>query len=95
MGNLKINYALTVSTGRELLAKGAEFDSVLRKIKSINNELQGAWQGSDAAKYTEKINAESVDMQKLSEAISEIGNFLVKVGNAYEQAMQANRSAIE
>ena len=92
--DLRINYQETKSTGRQVTSKGEEFSTLLRQITSINNELQSYWEGQDASKYSNSVNEQAQTMQKLAEKIDEIGAFLVKVGEAYEQAASDNASAI-
>ena len=92
--DLKINYSETISVGNQVSEKGGEFQDLLGKIKSVNNELQSYWEGSDASKYTNAVAQQAEFMQKLSDTINEIGGFLVKVGQAYQEASENNANAI-
>ncbi len=92
--DLRINYEETKSTGNQVTSKGEEFDSLLRQITNVNNELQSYWEGQDASKYSNAVAEQAQTMQQLAEKINEIGAFLVKVGEAYEQAANDNASAI-
>ena len=92
--DLQINYPETISTGNQVTSKGNEFQDLLNKIKSRNTELKSFWEGSDAAKYSTAVEEQAVQMQKLADTIDEIGAFLVKVGNAYQEACESNASAI-
>lgn len=92
--DLKINYALTRDTGTQVISKAEEFQSLLNKIKATNNELQSYWEGSDAVLYSKAVEEQSQTMQQLCDTINEIGEFLVKTGDAYQKAMEANQSGI-
>ncbi len=93
--DLKINYELLDGVSAQVIAKGEEFSSLLSKIRGINEELKSYWEGSDASKYSTAVEAQSQNMQKLGEAINEIGAFLQKVSKAYQDACQANADAIK
>lgn len=94
MDGLKISFSETVSTGNQVTTKGSEFSDLLTKIKATNNELKGYWEGSDASKYSSAIEQQAVVMEDLANTVDEIGNFLVKVGNAYQEASEDNANAI-
>lgn len=95
MDGLKINYSETVSVGNQVTEKGGEFQELLNKIKSTNSELKTYWEGSDASKYSTSVEQQAEYMQKLTDTINEIGAFLVKVGNAYQEACENNANAIK
>lgn len=95
MNDLRINYSETISVGSNVVTKGGEFTDLLNKIKAANNELQTYWEGSDASKYTGAVAEQAQTMQNLAETINEIGEFLIKVGNAYREAMETNASGIK
>ena len=92
--DLNINYSETISVGNQVTERGNEFQDLLNKIKTVNNELQSYWEGSDASKYSGAVAQQAEVMQQLSNTVDEIGAFLVKVGQAYQEAMENNSSAI-
>lgn len=92
--DLKINYEQTMSTGNQVTEKGSDFQDLLNKIKSINTELKTYWEGSDASKYSTSVETQAEYMQQLANTINEIGSFLVKVGQAYQEACENNANAI-
>lgn len=92
--DLRINYGETITVGNQVSDKGSEFQELLNRIKSVNAELQSYWEGQDASKYTNAVNDQSEEMQKLVNTINEIGEFLVKVGRAYEEVANSNAGAI-
>jgi WXG100 family type VII secretion target len=94
MSDLKINYSETISVGNQVTTKGADFTDLLNQVKNVNNELKTYWEGSDASKYSTSVEEQAVYMQKLADTINEIGAFLVKVGNAYQEACENNSSAV-
>lgn len=92
--DLKINYEETIQVGNRVDEQAQKFKELLSKIETVNSELKTAWEGSDASKYTDAVSEQAVTMKKLGETMTELGGFLVKVGNAYKEAMEANRDAI-
>ena len=94
MDGLKINYSETISVGNQVTEKGGEFQELLNKIKATNSELKTYWEGSDASKYSNAVEQQAEYMQQLTDTINEIGSFLVKVGQAYQEACKNNANAI-
>lgn len=94
MDGLKINYSETISVGNQVTEKGGEFQELLNKVKATNSELKTYWEGSDASKYSTSVEQQAEYMQQLTDTINEIGGFLVKVGQAYQEACENNANAI-
>lgn len=94
MADLRINYSETISVGNQVTEKGGEFQELLNSVKATNSELKSYWEGSDASKYSNAVEQQAEYMQQLSDTIDEIGAFLVKVGQAYQEACENNASAI-
>lgn len=92
--DLRINYGETISVGNQVAEKGGEFQELLNRIKTINTELQSYWEGSDSSKYSTSVSQQAEYMQQLTNTINEIGSFLVKVGQAYQEACENNANAI-
>ena len=92
--DLKINYGETITVGNQIVNKGNEFQDLLNRIKNINAELQTYWEGQDASKYTTAVNEQAEQMQKLATTINEIGEFLGRVGRAYQEAAESNAGSI-
>lgn len=93
--SLRVNYDLTINLGNQVNGKAAEFQQLLNRIISINSELNSYWEGTDNLKYTQSVAQQAEVMKQLQETIDEIGDFLVRTGNAYKEAMEANASAIK
>ena len=94
MDGLKINYSETISVGNQVTEKGGEFQELWNKVKATNSELKTYWEGSDASKYSTSVEQQAEYMQQLTDTINEIGGFLVKVGQAYQEACENNANAI-
>ena len=90
-GNLKIDYQATSTTGNNVKSNASEFKSLLIEIHNQNEDLKRHWQGADADSYTSKITEQEQVMNKLQVSMDEIGDYLIKVANAYEQAMEDNK----
>lgn len=89
--NLNIDYETTRATGRNVVSQAEEFNTLLNQINNINNALKGVWRGDDANTYGTAVEEQAKPMQALQEKMTEIGNFLVKVGDTYEQVMENNK----
>mgnify|MGYP004643141137 CR=1 FL=1 len=95
MSDLRINYGETMNVGNQVSSKGEEFQTLLNKIKATNSELKTYWEGSDSQKYASSVEEQAQVMQKLCDTINEMGEFLVKAGTAYRDAMESNSNAIK
>lgn len=93
--DLRVNYQETITTGNNVTSKGEEFNQLLTKVNTINNDLKTYWEGQDASKYSNAVAEQAQVMKQLQETIDEIGAFLVKAGNAYKEAMETNASGIK
>lgn len=94
MDGLKINYSETISVGNQVTERANEFQELLNNVKNTNSELKTYWEGSDASKYSASVEQQAEYMQKLADTVTEIGGFLVKVGQAYQEACENNANAI-
>ncbi len=92
--NLSINYEETRSIGNQIISKSEEFRTVLNQINNINGQIGSVWAGTDAQKYTQAVGTQAQLMNQLAGVINEIGDYLVKVSNAYETASQNNANSI-
>lgn len=92
--DLRINYEETRNVGNQVSQKGSEFQELLNRIRNVNVELQTYWEGSDASKYSNAVAQQAEEIQRLVDTVNEIGAYLVRVGNAYEEAMNNNMSGI-
>lgn len=94
MTDLRIDFDALEDVSRVLAEKGEEFQTLLNSIKNSNGQLEDEWYGTDATAYTTAVARQAEVMQKLSDAIVEIGKFLNDVNVAYQKAQEDNRSAI-
>ena len=92
--DLKINYEETRNVGGSVITQSEDFSDLLKTITTINNDLKTVWEGQDASKYANAVEAQAQTMQQLAKKMNEIGNFLVSVGDAYEQTAQQCADAI-
>ena len=92
--NLSINFEETRNVGRQLQSMADELSTTLKNINSINSQIADSWIGADASKYISIVNEQAQYMNLLASTILEIGNYLIRVSNAYEQASQNNANAI-
>ena len=92
--NLAINYEETRNVGNQLIAKADDFNNLLNNIDNINSQISESWTGNDAAKYFSTVGEQSQYMRQLAATISEIGNFLIRVSDAYQTASDNNANSI-
>ncbi len=94
MLDLRIDFDALADVSQKVATTGEEFQTLLNTIKSQNAQLNEAWAGSDAEAYSTAVARQAEVMQKLSDAIVEIGKFLNDVNVAYQKAQEDNKSAI-
>ena len=92
--NLSIDFVATIDVGNQIISKAGDFQMLLNRIKAANQQLQTAWAGQDASKYSTKVAEQAVTMQKLIDTINEIGEYVVSVGKAYREVSENNANAI-
>ena len=92
--DLSIDYGKTRALGDSIIEKGNDFNEILTKVNSENENLRNYWKGSDAEKYTGAVAVEIENMRVLYQAITEMGEFLVQAANAYEKVNEANQEGI-
>jgi WXG100 family type VII secretion target len=95
MGMLNVNYDETRTVGNNIKNKSQDFGALLNKIRTTNERLAEVWIGADAQAYTNKIEEQAKEQVKLNQSMEEVGQFMVNAGNAYEETMEGNRSAIK
>ena len=94
MNELNVNFDALGEVSSVVGGKGEEFNELLSRIKTYNEELRNAWEGTDASKYTEAVARQAETMQKLGDAIIEISAFLKNVNTTFQEAQEDNRSKI-
>ncbi len=92
--NLNINYEETRRIGNQLIAKAEEYSNLINNVKNTNSEIANYWTGVDAEKYFQAVSTQEAYMRQLATVIAEIGSYLIKVSNAYEEASINNANAI-
>lgn len=93
--DLSIDYGKTRQLGEDILEKGRDFNDILNKVNSENENLRNYWKGADAEKYTGAVAVEIQNMRVLYQAINEMGEFLIQAANAYEQVNEGNQEGIK
>lgn len=91
MGSLNVDYQETRNAGTNLKNHASDFKTLLGEIQSLNDNLKSSWTGDDAVSYTNKITEQAQGMNQLQKTVDEMGDLLISAGNAYEQAMEANK----
>lgn len=92
--DLNINFDETISVGEQIKSKAGDIRDVLIKIKNANAQLESVWTGADASKYLSRVNEQSAYMDELATTIDDIGDFLIKAGEAYRNAGNENAQEI-
>ena len=92
--DLSINYEETRNVGNQLVSKADELATALKNINNANAGISESWVGTDAARYVAAVNEQAQYIDLLALTIGDIGRYLIRVSNAYEEAGQSNSSAI-
>lgn len=92
--NLSINYDETRNVGNQLITKSEDLSNLLNNINNVNEQISQSWIGNDASKYLATVNEQAQYMRQLASVISEIGNYLIRVSNAYQSASENNANSI-
>ncbi len=92
--NLNVNFEELRNLGNQVISKAELFDAYVRDINTSNNEIATVWSGQDANKYIGAVNEQAQYMAQLASTIGEIGRYLIKVGNAYEDTSVNNANSI-
>lgn len=95
MAQLQVSTGELKNVGQTIRTDGENFSALLRKIKAYNTNLQNAWKGEDADRYTMKIEEQAKVMDNLAEAIDNLGLFLVQIADAYEAAREEAKNSIQ
>ncbi len=88
--DLNINFQETRTLANNIKNQAEEFNSKLSKVNEINEDLKSAWEGTDAASYSNEVANQAKIMKDLYNTISSISNFLTSVANAYEEVSRNN-----
>lgn len=91
---LNVNYDDLRRIGNQLIAKSGDFQQLLNNINNVNSQIAECWSGVDASKYFATVNEQMQYMKQLSATINEVGNYLIRVSNAYQTASQNNANSI-
>lgn len=94
MADLRVDFDSLKEVSGKVASKGEEFQDLLNTIKTYNEELRGAWEGTDQVAYADAVAKQAEVMQRLVDAIVEISSFLDNVNRVYQDAQEENRSAI-
>ncbi len=94
MSDLSIDTRKTIDVGKQVADKAMEFNRILDRISSINSELNGYWEGQDAAKYSSAVQTQNEEMKKQAKTLADSAIFLQEVGQRYEKARNENYSRI-
>lgn len=94
MANLNVSTGELKNVGQTIRNDGENFTQLLKQIKQHNDNLQNAWKGEDAQKYTTKIEEQARIMNDLAEAIDNVGLFLIQISEAYEAARQEAKDSV-
>ena len=82
--NVSIDYANVKLLSDKLTGYSEQFDSEIRNIKNIVENVSKAWGGDDATKYIEVMNEYIMELEKIKEFIDIYSNYLENIPGVYE-----------
>lgn len=84
MANISMDPEQAISNGNQIIQTASTFNSEVKKIYSIVDDLKTAWTGSSASRYTEKIESYRQDYEKFGQLINDFGELLLAIGKDYK-----------
>lgn len=82
---ISVTNSVIANVGNNLKEKSNKLNSEIIRIYMYINNLKTVWSGTDAESYYNKILEQYIpNLKELISVISDYGNYLQKVGEAYE-----------
>lgn len=89
MAEIRINYELTVSKGKQIIELSDELRNLINGLETIQSESGVYWQGEAADAYRRQIDELTDYIKKLFFDMSELGSTIIKIANIIKSADEA------
>lgn len=92
MEKARVNYEATRELGKQIKGEAEAYEQIYSTqiYTNFKEALQNAFQGDDATKAIEQLDALRNDFDAMKQVIWEYGNQLEKAANNYEEDMRAS-----
>ena len=84
MASIKMDPEQAISYGNQIIQNSSSYNSEIKKIYNIVNDLKQTWQGSAAQRFTDNIESFKADYEKFGKLINDFGELLVAIGKDYK-----------
>lgn len=72
-----------------ILKQKADFDTLIKNVKTTTQNLNQVWDDAAAKNFTEKVNAMDKTFKQFSEALKGLGDHMNNVSDKYKELSQA------
>lgn len=95
MDGFNINIEGVRDTSNALMTGGSNFSQSVGELYALINSTEGgAWQGTEADQYRDRILAYKKELERISEAIDYWKNKTSKIADSFETASSQIRNSI-
>ena len=84
MASIKMDPEQAISYGNQIIQNSSSYNSEIKKIYNIVNDLKQTWQGSAAQRFVDNIESFKDDYEKFGKLINDFGELLVAIGKDYK-----------
>lgn len=84
MARINMDPEQAITYGNQVIQNAASYNSEIRKVYSIVNDLKASWTGSAAQRFTDNIESFKAEYEKFGKLINDFGELLVAIGKDYK-----------
>jgi len=84
MAKISMDPQQAIAYGGQIIENSVSYNSEIKKIYDIVNDLRITWTGSAAQRFTDKIESFKADYEKFGKLINDFGELLVAIGKDYQ-----------
>ena len=84
MANIKTDPSEVISCGNQIVQTASTYNSEVKNIYNIVDDLKTAWTGTAASRYTDKIESFRADYEKFGQLINDLGELVTAIGKDYQ-----------
>ena len=84
MAKINMDPQQAINYGKQIIQNSTTYNTEIKNIYSIVDDLKTAWTGSAAERFTSNIESFKGDYEKFGKLIKDFGELLVAVGKDYK-----------
>ena len=84
MANIKAEPGEVISCGNNIISTAQTYNTEVKNIYSIVDDLKTVWTGSSASRYTDNIESFRADYEKFGTLINDLGELVTAIGKDYQ-----------